>query len=506
MLLLPLPAYPAYNVITTIDGVDYELVYTYDEHRDLWRLGVNSESGNVVMGHRPLFPFVQMRPNAFGSALDGVFALIAPLPTDDAYEALTEGLWSVVYGDPSEIAGLADSLADLAGDVDDPVVPIEVLYPPNNAILSNPVVTFNGTGPVNQLLFARGESIQIDSMGNWVWTHTFNEPSPVVVFEGESGQRATVRFSIIMQPLTIDPVGEDIDGSMYAFTEDVHVSGSATPNSTISVNGQPVIVGGDGTWSVELTLQAGQSHVITAQSGDGQAAQTSVYVWGEPDVAAIGWWIRRETFDASTLYVDAAATEPAVIGDPIGRHVNKGDLGALGDGVQEVSALRPIWDGNVLTLGELESDDATMHIAPPRAAVAWGRKRHDESNGNQTYRWQVGAGSWPDIHLFIGSGIYADWRIPRQSVVVSPVVVSPVTCFSESADGIVVVTSGGTDFNAASYDLADLGQTPRGEFRGPLRLITKVALSGSIYVAKRELTETEMRHMSLYLEARHGID
>src|SRR5699024_11853571 len=90
-----------------------------------------------------------------------------------------------------------------------------------------------------------------------------------------------------MQPLTIDPVGEDIDGSMYAFTELVHVNGSATPNSTISVNGQSVSVGGDGTWSVELTLQAGQSHVITAQSGDGQAAQAGVYVWGEPALLAL---------------------------------------------------------------------------------------------------------------------------------------------------------------------------------------------------------------------------
>lgn len=117
MLLLPLPAYPAYNVITTIDGVDYELVYTYDEHRDLWRLGVNSESGDAIMGHRPLFPFVRMRPNAFGSALDGVFALVAPLPSGDAFEALVGGLWSVVYGDPGEIAELESSLADLVGDV-----------------------------------------------------------------------------------------------------------------------------------------------------------------------------------------------------------------------------------------------------------------------------------------------------------------------------------------------------------------------------------------------------
>src|SRR5699024_6250980 len=79
---------------------------------------------DVIMGHRPLFPFVQMRPNAFESTLEGVFALVAPLPTDDAYEALVGGLWSVVYGDPSEIAGLADSLADLAGDVSPEPAPV----------------------------------------------------------------------------------------------------------------------------------------------------------------------------------------------------------------------------------------------------------------------------------------------------------------------------------------------------------------------------------------------
>lgn len=336
MLLLPLPESPAYSVLTEIEGVEYELVYTYDEHRDLWRLGVN-RGDVVVMGHRPLLPFVQMRPNALASALDGVFALIAPLPTSDAYEALTGGLWSVVYGLPAEIAELADSLADLAGGTEAPVVPIDVVYPPNNAILSNPMVTFSGTGPANQLLFARGESIQVDGMGNWVWTHAFNEPSPVVVFEGESGQRATVRFSIIMQPLVINPIGEDIDGTRYVFTEDVEVTGTATPNSAITVNGQSVAVDSEGNWFIELTLQAGQSHVITAQAGDGQVAQTSVYVWGEPDVLALQprAFLKR----GEHRYIDAAQTQAAVDGDPVGAWVDPVRNVAF---TQSVSANRPI--------------------------------------------------------------------------------------------------------------------------------------------------------------------
>lgn len=401
MLLLPLPASPAYNVITTIDGVDYELVYTYDEHRNLWRFGVDSLSGDPVMGHRPLLPFVQMRPNAFGSTLDGVFALIAPLPTGDAYEALVGGLWSVVYGLPAEVAELADGLADLAGDAEDPVVPIEVLYPPNNAVLSNPVVTFNGTGPANQLVFARGESIQVDGMGGWVWAHTFSEASPNVVFEGESGQRATVRLSIIMQPLLINPVGQDIDGTRYAFTEDVEVTGAATPDSTITVNGQPVSVGGDGLWSVELTLQAGQSHVITAQGGDGQVVQASVYVWGEQDALALEPDVWLDPRDASTLFIDSAGTTPVQFsGDPIGLWRNKGGLGSAGDAVQAVSASRPVWTdagGGVITL-ESGQTITTGHVAemPFSAAVGWTRSPSMTgaghmltSGGGNVPRWNI---------------------------------------------------------------------------------------------------------------------
>lgn len=395
MLLLPLPASPAYNVITTIEGVDYELVYTYDEHRDLWRLGVDSLSGDAVMGHRPLLPFVQMRPNAFASVLDGVFALIAPLPTSDAYEALVGGLWSVVYGLPAEITELADGLADPAGDADVPVVPIEVIYPPNNAVLSNPVVTFNGTGPANQLLFARGESIHVDSMGSWVWTHTFSESNPVVVFEGESGQRATVRFSIIMQPLTINPIGEDIDGTRYAFTELVHVSGSATPDSTVSVNGQPVVVGGDGLWSLDLTLQAGQSHVITAQGSDGQVAQASVYVWGDPDLMAMDPAIWLDPTDASTLFVDADGVIPCVPDDPVGLWLNKGTLGSVGDAKQAVSANRPIWSDGMVTL---ESNQAmtTGHVAamPFSVAMAWRRSLSMAGAGHLITSGPSGTGRW----------------------------------------------------------------------------------------------------------------
>lgn len=500
MLLLPLPAYPAYNVITTIDGVDYELVYTYDEHRDLWRLGVNSRSGDVVMGHRPLLPFVQMRPNAFASSLEGVFALIAPMHTDDAYEALTGGLWSVVYGDPSEIAELADSLADLAGDADTPVVPIEVLYPPNNAILSNPVVTFSGTGPANQLLFARGEGIQIDSTGSWVWTHTFSESNPVVVFEGESGQRATVRFSIIMQPLLINPVGEDIDGTRYAFTEDVEVTGAATPNSTITVNGQHVIVGGDGTWSVELTLQAGQSHVITAQGGDGQIAQASVYVWGESDLLALQPSVWLDPSDVATLFIDAAGTTPVVAsGDPVGLWVNKGTLGAVGDASQAVSANRFVWTdaggGVMMGNGELITSDATR-FAPPRSVAIYAGSTPTGTPSRDIAGWKRGAGYSDDMSMYINSSLNRIWRIPRNIDRLSDD--ADVSLVVESASGLIV----GKTLSSTVTNMV----TPRGQFSTPFRVMPGSGnFVGHVFIFDRELTEPEATKLLQWMEAQHGI-
>src|SRR5699024_9901616 len=153
--------------------------------------------------------------------------------------------------------------------------------------------------------YARGKVIGVGPDGAWTWQHEFSEAVNVVQFVGESGQTATARFRLILQPLTIDPIGEDVDGTRYVFTEDVEVTGTATPDGTISVGGEPVQVASDGTSSVVLTLSAGQSHVITAQSGDGQAAQASVYVWGEPDVMELdpAVWLRQ----MEGMFIDADA-------------------------------------------------------------------------------------------------------------------------------------------------------------------------------------------------------
>lgn len=519
MLLLPLPASPAYNVITTIEGVDYELVYTYDEHRDLWRFGVDSLSGDAVMGHRPLLPFVQMRPNAFASALDGVFALIAPLPTDDAYEALVGGLWSVVYGDPSEIAELADSLADLAGDAEIPVVPIEVIYPPNNAVLSNPVVTFSGTGPANQLLFVRGESIQVDSMGSWVWTHTFSEASPNVVFEGESGQRATVRFSIIMQPLLINPVGEDIDGTRYAFTEDVEVTGTATPNSAITVNGQTVSVGSDGTWSVVLTLSAGQSHTVTAQSADGQVAQTSVYVWGEPDLMALDPLIWLDPTDASTLFVDSAGTIPCVPDDPVGLWVNKGTIGAVGNAAQPVSASRPVWTdtggGGVVSFDGVSSAINIAHrfqqwgftVASTIAVVSGG---YFIGNGaNEEGHWAISRQpSWGvgNRTAIVGVLTSTGWQI--QSNVDDSTQNDPISSIGVfSVNDSSIRTRGGKTVSSnpitapeplAARDLIRIGAIRATSLHANME-------AGHIFLFDRELTDEEQMKLLAWMEAQHGV-
>ena len=412
MLLLPLPESPAYSVLTEIEGVEYELVYTYDEHRDLWRLGVN-RGDVVVMGHRPLLPFVQMRPNALASTLDGVFALIAPLSTDDAYEALTGGLWGVVYGLPAEIAELADSLADLAGGTEAPVVPIDVVYPPNNAILSNPMVTFSGTGPANQLLFARGESIQVDGMGNWVWTHAFNEPSPVVVFEGESGQRATVRFSIIMQPLVINPIGEDIDGTRYVFTESVEVTGTATPNSTITVNGQPVSVDSDGYWTATVTMIEGPN-TITAIGADGQFAQAEVVFFGEQSVLAMGPIVFVDTLDESTLWIDEHKTQRASsIGDPVWVVENKGTLGDLADFSSATSADRPVRRVDGITDGRI--DCTSLSILPRPYSVFGSVHKHGDANGGAPMRSRTySAGRDGDVEFFVGSVENARFRWARR--------------------------------------------------------------------------------------------
>lgn len=64
------------------------------------------------------------------------------------------------------------------------------------------------------------------------------------------------------------------------------------------------------------------------------------------DPLTLGPLIWLDSADVATIFVDAAGTVPVVAdGDPVGRWVNKGTLGAAGDAVQTVSANRPIFRG-----------------------------------------------------------------------------------------------------------------------------------------------------------------
>lgn len=187
--------------------------------------------------------------------------------------------------------------------------------------------------------------------------------------------------------LGIAPIGEDVDGTRYVFTESVEVTGTATPNSTITVNGQSVSVGGDGLWSTVLTLSAGQSHVITAQGGDGQIAQTSVYVWGGPDLMALGPMVQLQR--GVGLFTTSTGNVVAGEADPVGRWEDQS-----GNGwhfTQPTSALRPIVDSGGVDVYGVRMESSLVMETPWSVYVSV-RRRTDTPNAKYIYTRQSSAG------------------------------------------------------------------------------------------------------------------
>lgn len=491
MYILPNPNAPSYRVSTTIEGGEYTLEYTYDEHRNLWRLGVMLDD-DVVLGHQPLYALNPLYVIPFASELTGAFVCIPITGESYSYEALLELDYAVVYAEGEELDALLALSDDVFESVSDTfITPIVVTYPQQGAVLSNATVTLTGTGPANQTITARGEDIAVDFSGSWSWTHTFTQSSNTVTFEGSDGQRTSVSFSIVMQPLMID---DPSDAAGYVYLTEQPITGQGTPNSVIEVNGQSVQVAQDGSWSTVVHLNAGVNMVV-ASSQDGQSAMLVLDLF-DPVTLSPEIWL--DPTDQSTLFRDAEGTQPVeAVGDPVGLWRNKGSLGADGDAAQPVSANRPVWTntgGGGIIMGGPMNISALSTLPAPRAfAVGVGSPMGTliEYAG---WRRNTGTNLGGHIRRNSAGRIEGIAGLPQKTMKTD--IQSHAALFSESASGrVYALSSSGT---RASDDVG-----PRGTMNTPFFIGSANSTVGHVFIFDRELTDEESTKLLTWMEAQH---
>lgn len=282
------------------------------------------------------------------------------------------------------------------------VTPIVITYPPDGAIMPAGLITFTGTGPAGQNIYAEGDTIPVDSGGVWTWEHVYAPPINTIVFTGEDGQAASVTLNVLSDPLKMDPIGELIDGKYYVFTDSVTVTGTAQPSIPIVVNGQTVQVDAQGDWSATVSVVHGEN-VIRAVGDDGQIVQRVVTLWNDVDLLAMEPVVFVDTLDESTLWIDEHKTQQASsIGDPVWVVENKGTLGDLADFSSATSADRPVRRADGVTDGRI--DCTSLSILPRPYSVFGSAYRYGGDNGDSSIRSQLGSvGKDGDVAFFTGS-------------------------------------------------------------------------------------------------------
>lgn len=214
---------------------------------------------------------------------------------------------------------------------------------------------------------------------------------------------------------------------------------------------------------------------------------------GVPLPVQLGAVIWLDPSDASTLFVDADGTVPAVDGDPVGLWRNKGTLGATGDAKQAVSANRPVWSGGVVAL-ESGQTMTTGHVAamPFSSAVAWRRSPSMTATGHM-----ITSG---------GAGGTARWNINSQAptgATVQAIGPSGRTATIAVHEGVAYAAWSTSSLKTRTLGNQDENATTVAPFTPAA---TRIGFSyagdvGHVLVFDRELTDTEATQLLTWMEA-----
>lgn len=238
----------------------------YVDTADAYETAVDASSVTVAVDAQDLT----------GSATITASSLSVTAPT------LTDGLHVITV-----------SVADQAGSTNttmwnvtvDTAAPSLTITSPAVGITNNPSVQVAGTTEPNATVTVDGVGVTVDANGAFSRTMTLAEGdhSIDVVATDLAGNDRTEVVEITVD--TTDPVvsiDSPADGSTVS-TATVTVTGTTEAGATLTLNGDSVTVGSDGSFSAEVTLDQG-ANTITAEATDaaGNAATDTISVTYTP--------------------------------------------------------------------------------------------------------------------------------------------------------------------------------------------------------------------------------
>lgn len=231
--------------------------------------------------------------------------------------------------------------------------------------------------------------------------------------------------------------------------------------------------------------------------------------WDPLTLDPLGWW---DPLDASTLFVDAAGTIPAVVGDPVGMWASKGTAWYAGNASQTVSANRPLLRPDGVEFGPSTVSLVTNIVSTALPVEMWVVATNLASAGATSMIGNRTAGTGSDgacVYMVDTNSTNAQVRdgatgTPQTAANNVTSLAPKQVIRAEISQSEVAVTGNGT--RVAKPVVPPMSANmPGTAFRLGAGGVISNWIAHEIFYFDRALTAGEAAQLRAYLEAKHGI-